>query len=56
MHKHFQKKDKSGRAAAELLFNKYFLHFEFPHRILHTQGRKFDNKMFKRLEEFTGIK
>ena len=52
----FPTKNKSGRAAAEILFNKYFLDYGFPQRILHDQGKEFDNKLFKRLEELTGIK
>ena len=52
----FSTKNKSGRAAAQILFNKYFLDSEFSQRILHDQGRKFDNKMFKRLEELTVIR
>ena len=52
----FPTKNISGRAAAEILFNKYFLDYGFPQRILHDQGKEFDNKLFKRLEELTGIK
>ena len=47
---------KSGRAAEEILYNKYFLDFGFPQRIFHDQGREFDNKVFKQLEELIGIK
>ena len=39
----FPTKNKSGRAAADLLVNKYFLDFGFPKRILHDQGKEFDN-------------
>ena len=52
----FPTKNKSDRATAEILFNKYFLDYGFPQRILHDQGREFDNKLFKLLEELTGIK
>ena len=52
----FPTKNKSGRAAADILFNKYFLDFGFPKRILHDQGKEFDNKLFQRLSEITGIK
>ena len=51
----FPTKNKSGRAAADLLFNKYFLFFGLPKRILHDQGKKFDNKLFKRLSEIKRI-
>ena len=52
----FPTKNKYGRAAADLLFNKYFLDLGFPKRILHEQGKEFDNKLFKRLSEITGVK
>ena len=52
----FPKKYKSGRAVAEILFNKYFIDFWFHQRILQDQGRGFDNKVFKWLEELTSIK
>ena len=52
----FPTKNKSGRTAAEILFDKYFLDHSFPQRILHDQGKEFDNKLFKRLEELIGIK
>ena len=39
----FTTKNKSWRAVADLLFNKYFLGFGFPKRILHDQGKEFDN-------------
>ena len=47
---------KNNSAAAKILFNKYFLDFGFCQRILDDQVREFDNKMFKPLEEPTGIK
>ena len=43
----FPTKNKSCRVAAEILFNKYFLDYSFPQRILHDQGKDFDNKLFK---------
>ena len=52
----FPTKSKSGRAAADLLFNKYFLDFRFPKRILYDQGKEFDNKLFERLSEITRIR
>ena len=52
----FPAKNKSGRSAANILVNKYFPEFEFAKRILHDQGKKFDNKFFKRLSEITRIK
>ena len=52
----FPTKIKSGRAAADLLFNKYFLGFGFRKRILHDQGKEFNNKLFKHLSEITSVK
>ena len=51
----FPTKNKSGRAVADLLFNKYFLDFGFPKRILHDQGKEFDNKLFQWLSEITDV-
>ena len=51
----FPTKNKSGSAAAEKLFNNYFLDFGFPKRLLHDQGREFENKLFKRLKELNGV-
>ena len=45
----FSTKNKSGWAAADLLFNKYFLDYGFPKYIIHDQGREFKNKRFKRI-------
>ena len=33
-----------------------FFGFGFPKRILHDQRKEFDNKLFKRLSEITGVK
>ena len=52
----FRTQNNSGGAAADLMFNKYFLDFGFPKHILHDQGKEFDNKNFERLPEITGVK
>lgn len=52
----FPTKNKLGRSAAHILFNKYFLEFRFPKRILHGQGKEFDNKLFNCLTKITGVK
>ena len=52
----FPTKNKSGRSAADTLFDKHFLDFRFPKRILHDQGIEFNNKFSKRLSEITRIK
>lgn len=52
----FPTKNKLGTSAADILFNNFFLEFRFPKRILHGHGKEFDNKLFKRLTEITGVK
>ena len=52
----FPTKNKSPRAADDSLFNKYFLDFGYPKRILHDQGKELSNKLFKQLAEITSIK
>ena len=51
----FPTKNKSGKFAADMLFNKYFLELGFPKGILHDQGKEFDNILFKRLSEITEV-
>ena len=36
----FPIKSKLGQAAADVLFNKYFLDHDFPKHVLHNQGRE----------------
>ncbi|CAB4030242.1 Retrovirus-related Pol poly from transposon 412 [Paramuricea clavata] len=42
---------KKGRTAAEKLYNDFILKYGFPSRILHDQGREFENKLFHQLDK-----
>ena len=48
--------NKSAKTATEKLFNGFVLKFGTPYRILHNQGKEFENKMFDELEKYFGLK
>ena len=46
---------KSGKTAADKIFNDYALKFGFPTRIHHDQGGEFENQLFTQLKKYCGV-
>ncbi|KAF0046075.1 hypothetical protein F2P81_002604 [Scophthalmus maximus] len=46
---------KSGKTAADKIFNDYTLEFGFPTRIHHDQSGEFENQLFTQLEKYCGV-
>ena len=47
---------KEGKTAAKRFYNDFILKFGRPGKILHDQGKEFDNNLFKHLAQFCNIK
>ena len=48
-------KNKSALTAAKHLYGDFILRFGVPTRIMHDQGREFENKLFDELEKLSGV-
>ena len=52
----YARRNKEGKTAAERFYNDFILKFSIPGKILHDQGKEFDNNLFKHLAQFCNIK
>ena len=48
-------RNKEGKTAAERFYNDFIFKFGLPGKILHDQGKEFDNYLFKHLAQFCNI-
>ena len=49
-------RNKSSKTAADKLYNDFILRFGIPEKVIHDQGREFENELFTHLAKLFGVK
>ena len=56
MLRHLKTLSQTAKVVAHTLWDKYFVHYGLPEKILSDQGRHFESNLVKELCELSGIK